>query len=302
MAENGQQVTTTVCPLCGGQDFRPSWVGVVAFKGLDFTFMECIGCRSFICDPMPDESTLLDMYGNSYFDGGSCTGEDSSMGKFADVLEYLRVQEPGVFIDYGCGDGHLLAAAAELGWKPIGIEFNPEHVNDLKQRWPFEIIGHRDVPGEKADVLHLGDVIEHLTEMDDQFPKILSLLKENGVLIAHGPLEANPSFFNFVMSVSRRLRRSKITNVAPYHVILATSNGQRQLFERHGLEEECFRVQEVAFPAPDGISLKDLADFRKTLLFAIRKVSQAFTAVLGTEARGNRYFYVGRRPYGKDNG
>lgn len=279
----------------------PSWVGIVSFKGSDFAFMECLDCRSFICDPMPDERTLLEMYGNSYFDGGVNELEDSSGGKFAEVLEYLRTQKPGVFIDYGCGGGDLLTAVAELGWKPIGIEFNPEKIDELIRALPFDIISHRETPNELADVLHLGDVLEHLTEMNTQMPKILSLLKENGVLIAHGPLEANPNVFNFALSLSRRIKNAKITSVAPYHVIQATSKGQRRLFERHRLNEETFRVKEVAFPAPERLSAKDIKDPRRTALFFIRKVSQVATGMSGKEKHGNRYFYVGKRSASLNN-
>mgnify|MGYP001439616392 CR=1 FL=1 len=295
MAENGKQVTNIVCPMCGGNEFQPSWVGVVSFEGSDFTFMECVDCRSFICDPMPDEQMLLEMYGNSYFDGGVPELEDSSEGKFAEVLEHLRRAEPGVFIDYGCGGGDLLAAVAELGWRPIGIEFNPEQINELKRALPYAIVSHQEKPSELADVLHLGDVLEHLTEMDLQFPKILSLLKVGGVLIAHGPLEANPNVFNYALSLSRRIKGAKVTSVAPYHVILATSKGQRRLFERHGLREEAFKVKEVAFPAPESLNTTDLKSVRRTALYLIRKASQAATKLTGEGRHGNRYFYIGER-------
>ena len=300
MAEKRNLRNQIKCPMCTGSAFSRSWVGTIEFKGRDFDFMECSDCRSFVCDPMPEDDLLLEMYGSSYFDDGSCEFEDGSAGKFDDVVAYLRETEPGIFLDYGCGDGDLLNAVVALGWRPIGVEFNPAQVEALRGRYPFEIVNHTETPSCKADVLHLGDVLEHLTHLDHQFPQILTLLKPGGTLIAHGPLEANPNLFNFAMSLSRRFKASKITSVAPYHVILASTAGQRRLFDRHGLEEVDLLVTEVAFPAPERLTSEVLTRPRSAALYFIRKSSQLTTRLFGLKEHGNRYFYVGQNGVATD--
>jgi 2-polyprenyl-3-methyl-5-hydroxy-6-metoxy-1,4-benzoquinol methylase len=79
----------------------------------------------------------------------------------------------------------------------------------------------------QADVVHVGDVIEHLTQLDTQFPEIPGLIKPGGLLLAQGPLENNASLFTFALSSARKLRPARRTEMAPYHVLLATSQGQR---------------------------------------------------------------------------
>src|SRR6185503_14816261 len=77
-----------------------------------------------------------------------------------------------------------------------------------------------------ADVLHIGDVIEHLTLLDKQFPAVLELIKPGGLLLAQGPLENNSSLFTSALAFARRVRANRRTEMAPYHVLLATSQGQ----------------------------------------------------------------------------
>lgn len=279
--------------MCSGTTFGKSWLGTVEFNGYDFEYLKCLTCASFICDPMPNESDLLEMYGTGYFEEDTSSSEDISPRKFEEVIAFLRSRQPSVFIDFGCGDGSLLETVAQLGWTPIGIEFDPKHVEQLSAQLPFEIVGHTDTPSELANVLHLGDVLEHLTELDEQLPRILSLLNDNGFLVAHGPLEANPNIFNFALSMSRRYKRNKITSIPPYHVILATTAGQKRLFERNQLVELDFRVKEVAFPAAEKLTPGAVTNPRQVALYAIRKVSQLATRLLDSEKNGNRYFYVG---------
>lgn len=284
------------CPLCSAEEFRPAWIGTVEFRNKDFTYYECLECNSFICNPMPDLATLTVMYGGSYVLAEDVNTEDEYLARrFDKVINFLGSHEKGVFIDYGCGDGTLLKLVSNLGWKVIGIEFNPDIVEKLSKTTGFEILKPDSSPTERADVLHIGDVIEHLTDLENQMPKILSLLKDNGVLIAQGPLEANPNFFNFVLKISRKIKRNKITHIPPYHVILATSKGQRKFFERHGLSELAFEVLEIDFPAPSRLHTKDLRSPRKTTLFVTRKVSKMLSNILGVYNRGNRYFYIGKK-------
>ncbi len=199
-----------------------------------------------------------------------------------------------MFIDYGCGEGKLLKEVAKLGWDVLGIDFNPALAVELEGTG-IEVVTPSAEISQKADVLHLGDVLEHLTDLDAQMPEILKLLKSGGYLIAHGPLEGNGNLFNWAIQFQRKIRRAEAINMPPYHVILATSQGQRGLFTRYNLDEVIFRVQEVAFPAPKSLSLRTLKNPRIIGLFFVRKFSQALSS-FNIESSGNRYFYVGKKP------
>jgi SAM-dependent methyltransferase len=280
------------CPLCGGKKYEYSWL-VLEFQNREFKYLECSDCRSLICDPMPDEETLSVMYDSGYCDSSEAAGEDTSIEKFDQVFGFLETLQKGNLIDYGCGDGKFLKAAKDRGWKVLGIEYNPDFAKDLAKD-NIKIISPFEKAEEQADVLHLGDVLEHLTDLNLQFPEILDLLKDGGYLISHGPLEANRNLFYKSLKFAKKFKRNKITYMAPFHVTLATTEGQMRLFERFGLEQIEFSVDEVAFPAPESISVTELRNMRTTGLYALRKLSR-LTSSLNMKKSGNRYFYAGKK-------
>jgi hypothetical protein len=145
-----------------------------------------------------------------------------------------------------------------------------------------------------VDVVHFGDVIEHLTRPEETIRSVLSILRPGGIMIAQGPLEAGPSFFAAAMQYWQRLARPVPRAMAPYHTLMATVPGQRRFFARIGLEEIEYSVSEVAWPAPAHIALGDLRRPRRLALWALMRCSQALSKA-SPRACGNRYFFEGRR-------
>ena len=285
------------CPLCGGAPSGVSWLGATTFQGHTFTYLACGDCGSLYCDPMPDETLLAAMYAPEYLaehlsDGGADPTRDTDA-----VLARLRTLERGTLVDYGCGRAHLLEAARGLGWSVLGVEWSREVAAEVTTRTGIRVLDPSQalLAPAIADVLYLGDVVEHLTQLPGQLRAILRLLRPGGIAIAQGPLEANACVFTWVVRGARELRGAKTASMAPYHVLRATAVGQRRLFERCGLACLEFSVSEVDWPAPARMGLRDLGDPRRVALFALRQVSRATSRVVSTRL-GNRYVYVGRRP------
>ena len=288
--------TVMACPLCECDRARPSWLGSTRFRGKEFPYVECLLCGSLYCEPMPDDETLARMYGPEYEEGFASEPVIEDNKDPSRIIEWLRKSKTGTFIDYGCGTGALLIEAARLGWETIGVEFEEDVARRVEARTGVRVVSYRGVGtlnGTRADILHLGDVIEHLTELNRQMPQILQLIKPGGLLLAQGPLEANTTLFTSVVRLARQVRRIRPGEMAPYHVLLATMKGQRELFRRFGLEEIEFNVREVAWPAPDKLSASDLGNPRSVALFTLRRFSQAVSA-MRPGLWGNRYFYAGR--------
>ena len=282
------------CPLCDEKHYRASWLGATVYNGREFPYVECLACSSLYCEPMPDEETLAHMYGPSYAMSFSPDPSIDDPKEPQRVLDWLRKTERGTFIDYGCGEGQLLQAAAETAWNAVGIEFDEEVVRRLADRTGLKVMTSATALDSEpiADVLHLGDVIEHMTNINEQMPAVLKLIKPGGLLIAQGSLEANFNIFTMGVRFSRSLRPSAKSNLAPYHVMLATKQGQEECFRRFDLTKQEFDVTEVSWPAPTRLLRSDLSRPRAVGLFALRRVSQAVSAI--QSEWGNRYFYVGR--------
>ena len=81
--------------------------------------------------------------------------------------------------------------------------------------------------------------------------------------------------------------------MAPYHALVATSKGQRLLFQRFGLSELEYSLCEVAWPAPSKLTVGDVARPKQVTLFTLRRLSIGLSA-LNSKKWGNRYFYAGR--------
>lgn len=285
------------CPLCSGQELKESWFGATQYNGLVFEYLECVSCGSLVCTPMPDTMTLQKMYGAEYLAVNIKATEADSPKDPEFVLSTLRKAiKPGLFLDYGCGEGDLLVSAQKLGWDVIGFEYDPKVAIEVASQTGCQVFSDEsmlfdDHGKPKVDVLHLGDVIEHLTDLEHQFPKILQIIKPGGLILAQGPLEAGPNLFTQVLKLSKKGKSKQVASMPPYHVILATVNGQRKFFENHGLEQVEYKVTEEDWPAPSRLIKPILS--RNSVLWGIRKISQAVSA-LSFGTMGNRYFYAGR--------
>ncbi|HYP49948.1 MAG TPA: methyltransferase domain-containing protein [Pyrinomonadaceae bacterium] len=284
------------CPLCNTTESEASWLGATLYREKKYNYLQCAECDSLYCSPMPDEETLALMYGDDYQQFLSVESCHSGDDGIRQVIDYLKTREKGVFFDYACGSGVLLSEVAKIGWDTLGFELNVATAEKYSRLHNIKIISDlKDLPEDfRADVIHLGDVLEHLTDVNSQFPPILNLLKENGLIIAQGPLEANLNLFFLGIKLARILRRAPISEMPPYHVSLATVEGQRKFFNRFQLQEMVFDVFETAHPAPERIAISDLKNLRKSAFFLLRKVSQTVSAVF-PKTMGNRYFYVGSK-------
>jgi hypothetical protein len=291
------------CPLCRGRGRDDSWLGATEFDSRRFYYRTCRVCDSLFCDPMPDAETLAKMYSIEYVGVREspdvpCGMGDGSKGVTETASDFVfRSLSPGFFVDYGCGDGSVLRSAKAHGWEAAGIEFGRDVAAAVSRETGVPVFPREDVPEAligRAQVVHLGDVIEHLTDVDTEFERVFSLLAPGGWIAARGPLENNRNLFQLVISLSRRLRRAPPAHFPPYHVVLATTSGQRALFQRLGLQEKRWLTEEAAWPAPERLSRDAVRHPRAVGLLGLRRGSQLLSK-LGA-GRGNRYVYLGTRP------
>ena len=245
---------------------------------------------------MPGPALVAEMYGRDYLDHLSdIYGEDAERVP-EPTLRELKAYAPGTFLDYGCGRGELLERAAEAGWRTVGVEFDERLAKDVAARIVTTVITPTEALRDfsaAADVIHLGDVVEHLTDPLTQLSEILRLLKPGGALIAVGPLEGNRNLFWLGLGAWRRLRGSPQADMPPWHVTLATASGQLRLFARANLMPVKFVVDEAWWPAPARLDRAVLASPRALALHGLRGVSRAASRTMSHRRWGNRYVYVG---------
>jgi SAM-dependent methyltransferase len=244
---------------------------------------------------MPDEKLLGLMYGPGY--AASVSGDYSveDPKEPGQVLAILGNLAPGTFVDFGCGAGALLTEAAALGWRTYGVEFTPAVAAATSRATGQRVVPVSDVSclAGEADVVHLGDVIEHLTDPDREFSVALSVLRSGGLLLAQGPLENNWTVFAAFKRLVGFARHSRVRYQTPTHVVQATAAGQRRFFWRHGLVDQRFDITEVWWPAPSKLGSCQRRP-RLIALYLCRRLSLSLR-FLTPRTWGDRYFYVGRK-------
>lgn len=96
------------------------------------------------------------------------------------------------FLDYGCGGGHFVAAAGDLGLRATGLELDGESVRLARQRGLDVHSGtlpddSSPVRGRQFDVVKIMHVLEHVPSPASLVASFHELLKPGGVLIISVP-------------------------------------------------------------------------------------------------------------------
>ncbi|MBW8039132.1 MAG: class I SAM-dependent methyltransferase [Planctomycetes bacterium] len=108
---------------------------------------------------------------------------------FPKMLNYVNLSDSLRLLDVGCGFGHVLSLAGELGIEGIGVdidEFRLEYCRGLglKVFSPSEF--KADYEGESFDLIVCQSVIEHVIDLNEFLSFIDSISKENTILYLNG--------------------------------------------------------------------------------------------------------------------
>ncbi len=105
------------------------------------------------------------------------------------------IQPGAIVLDFGCGNGSLIASFQPRGWRLYGVEISQSGINHCRKSYPFVDFSVGDVAEEnfshpligQCDVVISTEVVEHLM-LPRRFAKnCFSLLKPGGLLIVSTP-------------------------------------------------------------------------------------------------------------------
>lgn len=244
------------CPLCGGRSGDPSFPYATRWNGRDFTYVRCVSCAAIYVDPVPTPSELAVMYSReNYHDRHYAHLRPE--GHYRDSAELLRRLSGGrrKLLDFGCGNGSFLLAATAAGFECVGIEYEPSAIENARRNAgvPVDDLGTVQASGQRFDIIHLGDVLEHLPDPYQTMRSLSALLAPGGLFFVEGPLQSNPSIVYFVSVALKRVRRlvgaDRIATSAPTHLMLVGRQAQAAFFsERLGFRQLFFEVYEMGWP------------------------------------------------------
>jgi len=155
---------------------------------------------------------------------------------------FEKYRKYGNLLDVGCGDGHFLSIAREMGWNVYGTEYTDEAVAVGEAKGIAMRKGRLSKVSfdpEFFDVITSFEVIEHIDNPDEEVKSMFALLRGGGCCYLTTP--------NF-NSLSRYLLRSGWNVIGyPEHLCYFTQGTLTRFFQRSG-----FRLESLA---TTGVSL-----------------------------------------------
>lgn len=267
------------------------------FNDKFFTYHQCRSCGLVFIDPVPAVEDYKIMYNPKYHTTFYFKEIVHDYGYLDPLLNELNHEKK--LLDYGCGDGSFLQYFFSKGYQCFGTEYDPVLVKQLKEKKPgmnFYSIDDfwQQTETEEYNIIHLGDVLEHLDKPAEFLKKLSGKLKKsNGILLVEGPLENNKNlafFFRYISSMIMLIvNPSKKVSHVPYHVTFSNARNQRQLFEDSGFRTLEFKVYESAWPYP----AKPGKSPGSRVKFFIAKISIALSGLFPFLKMGNRFIYTG---------
>lgn len=201
-------VLRTHCPCCGGT--------TLAFQRRmnDWSLVECADCGSVVTEAIPAASELERVYAELYtarnhYDAHRVEVETLrktfSLGKPVRVgwerrmfFSAVKPGPEGKLLDIGCGTGLFIAAAAQRGWKPSGVEISREaaELGSSVHNLPVSVGRVEDSQFKDGtfDAVTAWEVAEHLVEPLTVMRRIRGLLRAGGVFAGSVPNYARPRY------------------------------------------------------------------------------------------------------------
>lgn len=141
---------------------------------------------------------------------GAYTYEDPNLikrwlhqNRFKKARQLLDLKREDVFLDYGCGDGHLLFLLKNIlpaenlfGFEPVKEMLNQAKKN-LKQSQIKLFNASKELLNRKFDKISCLDTCEHLKQEDLEilFKNIKFILNREGFFLISVPIETGPAAF-----------------------------------------------------------------------------------------------------------
>jgi SAM-dependent methyltransferase len=243
------------CPLCGGTPSGAAFPFGMVWNGRTFDYIRCSRCRSSFLSPLPTGEEFRLMYGQSAYH--DLYYDDAAEEPVPSTLPAVRpmLKAGGRLLDFGCGNGAFLIAARTAGFESEGVELDEKAREQAAANSGCAVSAFEAVraEGRRYDVIHLGDVLEHLPAPAQAMRDLEPLLAEGGLFFVEGPLEDNRSLVLLAARLFGSLKKMRGRplhgDLPPFHLFRATARAQRAFFEQGlGYEVKAFKVWESGWP------------------------------------------------------
>jgi 2-polyprenyl-3-methyl-5-hydroxy-6-metoxy-1,4-benzoquinol methylase len=284
----------TKCPYCESSKVTIADIPEIYFNIRKFYWNRCIHCQLLFVLPYLSEDDLAILYSTQYHDKYYFNKAENYLFQISLLKNYKQHS----IVDYGCGDGGFLETLSKHGYHTTGIEYNPDLIIKLSNTYReikfLTVEQFWKNTTDKFEIIHLGDVLEHINEPVELLKRLKEKLTPNGFFFIEGPLETNFNLAYFFRKMTTALKRmineNKVRVEAPYHVSFSNYMNQKILFEHAGLELIYFKTWEHAWPYKD--RFKEIKSPWLFFQWIIVKISIAVSSIIPNW--GNRFYYIGK--------
>lgn len=222
----------------------------------NFDIIECEKCQFKHVVPLPSEEELEEVYSHEYY-----TSEkpfyidlyledkdwwDAIYEERYNTLEKLILKSSKSILDVGSGPGLFLALGRSRGWKVKGIEPSKKAANFSRKELNLDIENFFLDEGTaqkigKYDVVHMGEVLEHLPNPAKMLEISKNILNDKGIITLIVPNDFNP--------IQKILNKHHGFNpwwvAPPHHLNYFNHKSLKNLVEKVGFK---FLKDESTFP------------------------------------------------------
>ena len=253
------------CIICSKKKFSSAFPFNTYFNGRIFRYKKCSSCNFVKIFPYPSKKDLEKLYDNkSYHKKFYSTIETND---YKDSVKYLNkfLNDKVKLLDFGSGNGHFIKEINE-NHKCYGVEYSLKTIKQLKKKFKkVTFLNNNQVNNKKYnnffDVIHLGDVLEHIIAPDDLLLNLHKKIKKNGLLYIEGPIERNFSLVNFIViafgNIKRIVRPNYKNNFKPYHLFFCDFQNQISMIKKiNKFKIIDYKIYETGWPYNCGGYLK----------------------------------------------
>jgi 2-polyprenyl-3-methyl-5-hydroxy-6-metoxy-1,4-benzoquinol methylase len=220
----------------------------VVYRDLNRSFTMCRGCG--LVNQLYFGDTQVQYSNNYFFEDYKRQYGRTYLEDFDNIKEIgkrrcreIRIKPGASLLDIGCGYGPFLAAAAESGLEPYGIDVCEEAISFVNNELgipaaavPVEDFGADEFGLEGIDVVTMWYVIEHLQDLPEVLSKVNALLPKGGVFAFATP---NYNGITRLRFPDRFFRESPLD-----HYTIWSSRAVRKVMNRYG-----FKIKKITSPS-----------------------------------------------------
>ena len=228
------------CIICNEKKFTTTFPFNTYFNKKIFYYKKCSNCDFVKIEPYPNKKDLEKLYDNkSYhekFYSNLETNEYKLSAKFLNNYCKKKIR----LLDFGCGSGHFIKEIQNR-YKCFGVDYDLDTIKQCRKTFKKARFLENKTIEKKLfhnffDVVHLGDVLEHVVNPDNLLNKLHKKIKKNGLLYLEGPIERNFSIVNLSIilfgNIKKLIKPNLKNNFKPYHLYFCNFKNQLSMLKK----------------------------------------------------------------------